>query len=151
MSVSVVEDLPPSRADELTALYRDYAWWDDRDRESVCRALEDTDVAVALETESGELVAAARVLTDYTYYATVFDVVVAADRRGDGVGARLMDAITDHPDLQDLPGLSLLCREGLTEFYEQAGFEVFDDPVDHPDGNPEPLVRMVYRHDDQEA
>ena len=34
------------------------------------------------------------------------------------------------------------CREGLVPFYESVGFERSDDLVDHPDGDPERLVRM---------
>ncbi|MFC7155969.1 hypothetical protein ACFQPA_10930 [Halomarina halobia] len=62
-------------------------------------------------TLDDDLVAAARVLTDYAYYATVCDVV-AADRRGEGIGETLMRAVVDHPDLRSVVGLSLSCRRG---------------------------------------
>jgi len=137
--------LPEGRLEELVALYGDYDWWADRDAEGVRRAVETTDLLVVLDDrESDRLVAAARVLTDYVYYATVYDVVVAADRRGEGLGERLLRAVVDHPDLAPLPGVSLLCREGLVDFYESVGFERGDDAVAHPDGDPEPLVRMRY-------
>jgi predicted GNAT family N-acyltransferase len=93
-----------------------------------------------------ELVAAARVLTDYQYYTTVYDVIVAADRRGEGYGEQLMAGVREYPALQELPGLALLCREGLVPFYEFVGFEMFDEDVDVPEGGSEPLVRMRYEH-----
>jgi len=96
-----------------------------------------------------DLVASARVLTDYTYYATVYDVIVAADRRGEGVGRTLMEAVTGHPDLQELSGLSLLCRRGLVPYYESVGFELYDGEVDVPEGTTEELVRMTYTHGDR--
>jgi predicted GNAT family N-acyltransferase len=142
-----VRDLTPEDAPELTALSEEYAWWEDREVEGVRDALAETEVAVGVE-DGGNLVAAARVLTDYTYYATVFDVIVAADRRGEGLGETLMDAVVGHPDLQDVPGLSLLCRRGLVSFYESVGFDVFDQEVEFPEGDAEELVRMTYRHDD---
>jgi len=92
-------------------------------------------------------VAVARVLTDHTYNANVFDVVVAADRRGEGLGARLMDAVLDHPDLQRVVGLSLLCREGLVPFYGSVGFERDGGEVEGPEGGTEELVRMTYRRE----
>lgn len=137
-----VRDLTPEDAPELTALYGEYGWWDDREVEDVRRALESTEVAVGVE-DDGDLVAAARVLTDYIYYANVFDVVVASDRRGEGIGERLLRAVRDHPDLQSVVGLSLLCRRGLVPFYESVGFELFDPEIEIPEGDTEELVRMT--------
>ena len=77
--MSTVRDLTPRDAEALAALYDDYEWWDDRTVEDVRRALAETEVAVGVETD-GELVAAARVLTDYTYYAKVYDVLRTAKR-----------------------------------------------------------------------
>ena len=145
MSLALRYDLPDGRLDELLALFRDYEWWDDRAPDDLRRAVEHTDALVLVEdTDEERLVAAARVLSDLVYYATVRDVIVAADRRGEGVGERLMAGVRDHPDLRDCPGLSLLCREGLVPFYESVGFDRYDRDVDHPDGDPEPLVRMTH-------
>lgn len=109
-----VLELTVEDAHALTALYQEYEWWADRDIDDVREALAETEVAVGIE-DAGSLVAAARVLTDFTYYANVFDVIVAADHRGEGVGKTLMTAIVDHPDLQHVDGLSLLCRQGSIE------------------------------------
>lgn len=140
----MARDLTPADAPALTDLYGDYEWWADRDVEGVRRALEGTEVAVGIEAE-GELVAAARVLTDGVYYATVFDVIVATDRRGEGFGRRLLEALVGHPDLREVAGLSLLCRRGLVPYYESVGFERFDPEIEVPEGGTEELVRMTYR------
>jgi predicted N-acetyltransferase YhbS len=118
-----VRDLKPSDAPALAALYEDYEWWNDRAVDDVRVALQETPVAVGVEVD-GELVAGARVLTDHVYYAAVYDVIVATDRRGEGLGETLMNAVVSHPDLQRVPGLSLLCRRGLVGYYESVGFEV---------------------------
>lgn len=138
-----VLELTVEDAHALTALYQEYEWWADRDIDDVREALAETEVAVGIE-DAGSLVAAARVLTDFTYYANVFDVIVAADHRGEGVGKTLMTAIVDHPDLQHVDGLSLLCRQGLVPYYETVGFELFDPEIDIPEGDTEALVRMIY-------
>ncbi|WP_135824692.1 GNAT family N-acetyltransferase [Halorussus ruber] len=143
-----VRELSPEDAPELVALYEEYEWWEDREEAGVREALAATEVALGVQAD-GDLVAAARVLTDYNYYATVFDVIVAADRRGEGLGETLMEALLDHPDLQSVPGLSLLCREGLVGFYESLGFEVFGPEFEVPEGGTEELVRMTYAHDDE--
>jgi predicted GNAT family N-acyltransferase len=138
-----VRDLTPDDAQELTGLYEDYEWWDDREVEDVRAALAETEVAVGVE-DGGDLVASARVLTDYTYYANVFDVIVAAHRRGEGLGETLVEAVVDHPDLQSVVGLSLLCRRGLVPYYESVGFDLFDREMEVPEGGVEELVRMTY-------
>lgn len=141
--MTTVRDLSPDDAPALTALYEEYEWWEDRTVEDVRRALGETEVAVGLEAD-GELVATARVLTDYTYYANVFDVLVATDHRGEGLGETLMTAVVEHPDLQEVAGLSLLCRRGLVPYYESVGFELFDPEMEVPEGGVETLVRMTY-------
>ncbi|MCU4742163.1 GNAT family N-acetyltransferase [Halobacteria archaeon AArc-m2/3/4] len=141
-----VRNLTPDDAYALTELYEEYEWWADRDVDDVHTALTETEVAVGIE-DGGALVAAARVLTDYTYYANVFDVIVAADRRGEGIGEMLMDAVITHPDLRRVGGLSLLCRDGLVPYYESVGFERFDPHMTVPEGGTEKLVRMTYHHD----
>jgi len=140
-------ELTPADAESLTALYEEYEWWDDRTVEDVRTALEETPVTVGVE-DDGELVAAARVLTDYVYYGAVYDVIVAADRRGEGLGRLLMEAVVSHPDLQRTQGLSLLCRRGLVPYYESVGFEVYDREIDVPEGGTEELVRMTYQYED---
>ena len=140
--MTTIRNLTPANAEALAALYGDYEWWADRTVEDVRRALAETEVAVGVEAD-GELVAAARVLTDYTYYAKVYDVIVAADSRGEGHGERLLEAVVDHPDLQAVDGLALGCRAGLVRFYESVGFERFDPEMEVPEGGTEEVVRMT--------
>lgn len=138
--MTTTRTLSPADAEDLTLLYEEYDWWEDRQVEDVRRALSETEVAVGIQ-EDGTLIAAARVLTDYTYYAYVFDVIVACDRRGEGIGKQLMRAVRDHPELDDVT-LSLLCRSGLVPFYESVGFFPFDSGMDVPEGGSEDLVIM---------
>jgi predicted GNAT family N-acyltransferase len=139
--VTAVE-LGTEDADELQALYDEYEWWVDRERAAVERALENTSLAVGLR-DGDELIAAARVFTDFVYYAKVYDVIVAEARRGDGFGKRLMEAVTAHPDLESIEVIELLCREGLIPFYETCGFEVYDARVER-NGHNEEFVKMNY-------
>jgi predicted GNAT family N-acyltransferase len=140
---TVDRSLGSADAPELQSLYDTYDWWADRDEENVERALRATDEAVALrDAKTGELVAAARVLTDYTYYAMVFDVIVHADRRGEGLGRELVAAVVAHPPLAGVTP-TLLAREGLVEFYESCGFEATGS-VAHPEGEAEPLRFLAY-------
>ncbi|MCO8242887.1 hypothetical protein [Haladaptatus sp. AB643] len=59
-----------------------------------------------------------------------------------------MEAVVDHPDLQNVVGLSLLCRRGLVPYYESVGFDLFDPEMEIPEGGVERLVRMTYEQTD---
>jgi len=142
-AVAVVE-LDRGDAADLAALYDDYHVWADRDTDRVAAAIDGADVAVGLRDRATDrLVAAARVVTDGAYYASVYDVVVADARRGEGLGTELLAAVVDHDALGDVPRLNAACREGLTEFYARCGFERSRERVKH-DGREEDLVHMVY-------
>lgn len=133
-------------ADELCSLYREYDWWADRDAENVSRALQNTDETVLFrDDETGDPLASARVMTDYVYYAMVYDVIVAEDRRGDGLGEELLKAVKEHPRLQDVSS-SLLDREGLVPFYETCGFDVMEETIEHPEADPEPLSWLLHHY-----
>jgi GNAT superfamily N-acetyltransferase len=69
----------------------------------------------------GTMVAMARVVTDRATFGWVCDVFVDAERRGDGLGKRLMAYLTSHPDLQGLRRLHLATRDAHA-LYRQFGF-----------------------------
>lgn len=85
--------------------------------------LAETDVVIGLtDSVTGDLVAFARVLTDSVYKALIFDVIVRDDRRGTGLGGRLMEEILAHPDLGRVDHFELYCLDDLVPFYERWGF-----------------------------
>lgn len=72
-------------------------------------------------------IAFARVISDYTTYAYLCDVIVDENERGAGVGKQLMGVIVQHPELQGLRTFSLatLDAHGL---YAQFGFAPLAEP-----------------------
>ena len=73
------------------------------------------------------LVGFARVVTDYSVIAWIMDVFIIDQYRKKGLSKMLMDAIMNHPDLQNLQrwGLGTQDAHGL---YEQYGFQVIKRP-----------------------
>jgi N-acetylglutamate synthase-like GNAT family acetyltransferase len=69
----------------------------------------------------------ARVISDYTTFAWLCDVIIHEDYRGKGIGKWLMESILAHPDLQGLRRFLLATRDahGL---YSQYGFTLLDNP-----------------------
>jgi len=74
------------------------------------------------------------------------NVIVHADRRGEGLGEELLAALVTHPPLSGVD-LELLSREGLVPFYETCGFEDVG-AIEHPDGDPEELRFLAYRREE---
>ena len=108
---------------ELHALYQNEWWTRGRTLDETRRVVEHSDLVFAfLDETDGHLVAFARVITDRVFKALVFDVIVAPERRGDGLGPRLLDRILTHPVLTDVKHLELYCLPELVPFYEQLGF-----------------------------
>ena len=69
----------------------------------------------------GEQVGFARVVTDYACFAYVADVIVWPERRGLGIGKKLIAALLDHPELATVTGFSLRTSDAHS-LYEQFGF-----------------------------
>ncbi len=80
--------------------------------------------------DGDELVAFARVITDYTVFAYIADVFVVPSHRGRGLSKRIMTAIRSHPELQSLRRWSLVTSDahGL---YRQFGFRELAHPERH--------------------
>ena len=97
-------------------------------RELVERAIEHSLCFAALDGDTQ--VGFARVVTDFAVFAYVGDVFVLASHRGRGVSKQLMQAIREHPSLQQLRRWHLLTRDahGL---YEQYGFRKLTSPERH--------------------
>jgi predicted GNAT family N-acyltransferase len=107
----------------LLDLYAGEWWTATRTADGVERMLAGSDAVVALVRRADDrLVGFARALTDGAYVALVLDVIVAADLRGRGLGATLMEAMLGHPGLAGVGSVELTCRDPLVEFYRRFGF-----------------------------
>lgn len=69
--------------------------------------------------KAGALVGAARATSDGVYYATVFDVVVAREHQGAGIGRQLMAALLAELPFEKVFLTSVFGKEG---FYRKFGF-----------------------------
>jgi len=80
-------------------------------------------VVAASDRESGELVGFVRALSDGAYRSTIFDLIVAPDWRGRGLGRALVERILVTPALAHCRRTDLVCREEVAGFYVSLGFE----------------------------
>jgi predicted GNAT family N-acyltransferase len=126
----VIGSVDESRIPQLMDLYQHEWWTHYRTVEQVRELLKWSDLLIGLCDEADDrLVAFARVLTDRTFRAFIFDVIIAADHRGRGLGHRLMEELISHPTLRAVELVELYCRPELVAFYESLGFTSPDSGV----------------------
>ena len=118
---TLTHTLAPAHVDQLLAFYDDVWWAKGRTREGVEAMLRGC-LPFAFIDETGQMIAFARVVGDGVYKATIFDVIVAPDQRGTGLGQHVMDAVMAHPAVASVRHVELQCKPELDEFYRRWGF-----------------------------
>ena len=118
----IVETLTENQVSDLMELYKNEFWCEKRNREDVVKMLAATDVIIGLVDEGDRLIAFTRVITDFVYRAMILDVIVKPTHRKTGLGAKLMDAVLNHPKLQTVENFALNCLPNMMLFYERWGF-----------------------------
>lgn len=112
--------------DALMELYRHADWTRDRRRRDVARMLAATPFTLSAwegRGPSARLVGFCRVLTDFTYRAVLYDVIVHTDRQGAGLGRLLMERVLSHPKLRRVTSFYLKTAD-KQRFYERFGWKV---------------------------
>lgn len=105
--------------EQLLTLFQQAPWANGRTLNDARDMLRHTDVALCA-WDGDHLVGFGRVLTDFVYRATIWDVIVDEAYQKQGIGAEIVQRILHHPRLKKVE-LFWLCtrRPG---FYEKLGF-----------------------------
>ncbi|WP_447973739.1 GNAT family N-acetyltransferase [Nitrospira sp. Kam-Ns4a] len=111
------KDLDPA---QLLRLFDQAPWAKGRTLEDAREMLASTDLAISA-WDGDRLVGFGRVLTDYVYRASIWDVIVDQAYQGQDIGSALMQQILQHPSLKRVE-LFWLCTRDKQAFYEKLGF-----------------------------
>ena len=105
--------------EKLLKLFHQAPWAKSRTLEDAREMLRHTDVALCA-WDGDQLIGFGRVLTDFVYRATIWDVIVDQAYHRQGIGTEIVQRILSHPRLRKVE-LFWLCtrRPG---FYEKLGF-----------------------------
>jgi len=106
-------------ATHLIHLYRQAPWAKHRELEQAQAMLAKTDLVISA-WDGPRLVGFGRVLTDYVFRASIWDVIVDRDYQGQRIGTEIVRRILDHPTLRQVE-LFWLCTR-MPGFYERLGF-----------------------------
>ena len=119
--IDITDDRARLDVTRILALYEETWWAKGRSAESVRHAL-DHSHPVVTAWAGGDLVGFARVISDLTFRATIWDVIVKPSHQGRGIGASLMRFVLEHPDLRSVSHFLLLTAD-KHGFYERLGFQ----------------------------
>ena len=118
----IVHEFDETRVAQLHAFFAREWWTAGRSLEETRRCVEGSQVRIGLIDDAGDLIGFARVVTDYTFKALIFDVIVAESYRGKGLGDRLIELVLSHPDLARVRHFELYCLPDAGSFYARHGF-----------------------------
>ena len=107
---------------QLHAFFLREWWTEDRSLEETRCCVEGSQIRTGFTDGAGNLIGFVRVITDYTFKALIFDVIVAEAHRGTGLGDRLIELVLEHPDLANVKHFELYCRPDVQGLYERHGF-----------------------------
>ena len=100
-----------------------------RERDEVQRMLAGSTEIVAAVTGIGgdqHLAGFGRALSDGAFRAIVFDMIVAPELRGSGLGRRILEELLARPSLAASSSVELMCLPDMVLFYERFGFRADD-------------------------
>ena len=120
--MEVIYQFKTKQIEQLHHLYQSEWWSKGRSLEETHRCIHGSQICIGILDKAETLVGFARVITDFTFKAFIFDVIVAKDHRASGVGKTLLDIIRSHQDLKYVQHLELYCLPELEAFYEKLGF-----------------------------
>lgn len=107
---------------QLQALFNQTTWAHGRSAKDIRIMLKNTDLIFCV-SQNKKLIGFARLLTDYVFRATLWDVIVHTDYHGQGIGRMIIEKILSHPKLKNVAKLWLFTSNKHT-FYKKFGFQV---------------------------
>lgn len=113
-----VEKLAPEQYSEFHEFYSKEWWTKERTLDDVTHMLDHCDLLLFCLDADGGIAGFARVLSDFTFKALIFDVIVSERCRGQD----LVERILNHEELKRVKSFELYCPERLVPFYEKIGF-----------------------------
>lgn len=120
--MKVIYELSPSQIEDLFELYKKEWWTSNRTLDETLQCVHGSQLCIGIVDEHDVLIGFTRVITDFTFKALIFDVIVAESSRKLGLGNKLIELVKNHPKLGSIKHFELYCLPELEQFYENNGF-----------------------------
>ncbi len=111
---------------KLQELLENHAFWAGRRHKAKLRLLLAGSTAVVSVWQGKRMVAFGRATSDGIYRAVLWDVVVAEDLQGQGLGRQVVEALLETKALREVERVYLMTTQ-CSKFYNQLGFQKEED------------------------
>ena len=119
--MEVIYKLSERHINDLHKLYKNEWWTNKRTLDETRRCVQGSQVCIGL-LNNDTLIGFVRVITDYTFKALIFDLIIDSDYRNQELGKELLNQVKTHEKLNNVNHFELYCLPELKSFYEQLGF-----------------------------
>ena len=112
---------PNNGLEKLQSLLDENTFWArGRNRQQICTMLSSSTVVVSLWKQD-QLIGFGRATSDIVFRAVLWDVVIASDHQGLGMGKLILEAILTNKKIKSVEKIYLMTTNSA-EFYKQLGF-----------------------------
>lgn len=115
-------DLTKEDAVHVLKLYQQAWWTKERTLESTISVLAGSTHSVGVFRNNSELIGFGRVLTDGVEKATLYDIIIDEQYKGQGLGKMLVEQLMNAPSCRNVQHIELYCKEEMIPFYQKMGF-----------------------------
>ncbi|MCF7936349.1 MAG: GNAT family N-acetyltransferase [Synergistales bacterium] len=109
------------RPEDIQRLYRFTHWGRSRSPDAIRTMLDNSSLCFSVHHRR-TVVAFCRLITDFVFRASLWDILVHPDHQGKGLGTALIDYALEHPAVRDIP-LIITYTGDLSPFLARQGFE----------------------------
>lgn len=127
--MEVIYELTTNQLDNLHSLFLNEWWTKNRTLEETMKCVHGSQVCIGLIEKNNGLIGFVRVLTDFTFKALIFDLIIKNEYRGRGLSKKLMSLVKDHEKLKNVKHFELYCLPELEGFYKQFEFSAEIDGI----------------------
>ena len=99
-------------------------WAKGRSKQQICKMLSHSTVVVSL-WHHNQLIGFGRATSDLVFRAVLWDVVIASEHQGLGMGKLIIEAILKNKKIKSVEKIYLMTTNS-SEFYKQLGFKIND-------------------------
>ena len=99
-------------------------WARDRNKQQICKMLSHSAVVISL-WEQNRLIGFGRATSDHVFRAVLWDIVIASNYQGLGMGKLIINAILTSKKIKSVEKIYLMTTNS-SEFYKQLGFKIND-------------------------
>lgn len=120
--MTIIYSFSDNHIKQLYQLYKDVGWGKERSIEGTKNCVQDSQICIGILDKENNLIGFTRILSDFIYKAFIFDVIVSAEHRGNGLGQKLIELVKSHEKLKKVKHFELYCLPEMEAFYSSIGF-----------------------------